>query len=302
MSRINNKVSQPKPQPKPTRSSANQTQKAGQESFASRFQKKDSKKKVGSDAPRPSTPGQTSGKGTSPKTLTSSDDSPATLMMQRHGAVLGRRGGGGGTVADLQAKLEGKGTGGKLEGSDSTGGLTGSDASSLGTDEAKGQTGLIDTDNLKSDMDAGTMSLNNDAAGAAGSQISGQMHGNLDVSSTVQIKGDRIPVAMMEKIVDQARVGVNEAGAPEFQFDLKGDVLGGLKMRISMEDGALKAIFVAENPEVKKLVDGNLKDLMKNLEASGVNIQELEVRDPKEDERKRKKEQNQKDREEAMNQ
>ncbi len=227
------------------------------------------------------------------------------MMMQRHGApVLGRR--GGSTVADLQAKLqvqgEGSGNGGKLG---ATAGAEGANAEGLGLSvdggEGKGVGTNIDTDNLlTTDGDAGG-AVNNDLAGAASGQNPLQQGlSAMKGAMTVEVQGNKIPTAMLDKIVDQARVGVNEAGAPEFQFDLKGDVLGGMKMRMSMEEGQLKAIFIAENPEVRKLIDGNLKDLQRHLEDRGIHIRDLEVRDPEEDRRQRQREQNQKDREQAM--
>lgn len=234
------------------------------------------------------------------------ESSANSMLMQRHGMVLGRR---EGTVADLQAKLEAQsaadGAKGKGEAAGDPllgdgGGLA--DGLSLKPSDAKGMGGSgqmsqKDQDSLlKTELDPANLNL--DAAQAGKSQFQ-SLGTNLETSATVQVQGRRIPTEMLDKIVDQARVGVNAAGSPEFQFDLKGDVLGGMKMRMSMEEGQLKAIFVAENPEIRKFIDGNLQDLRRHLEDRGIHIRDLEVRDPEEDRRQRQREQNNKDREQA---
>lgn len=302
MSRINNnQANQPRPVQKnnnrpPTQA---QTQKSGESAFASRFQKK-------TPGNKQQTPGSTNNRGSSTLTTSAkSESNPSSMMMQRHGApVLGRR--GGNTVADLQAKLqvqgEGGGNSGKLGAMAGAEGAAGAEGIGMaGAGEGKGLGKEMDLDNLLTSKDGDTGAVNNDLAGAAGSQNPLQSGVSaLKGAMSVEVQGNRIPTAMLDKIVDQARVGVNEAGAPEFQFDLKGDVLGGMKMRMTMDEGQLKAIFIAENPEVRKLIDGNLKDLQRHLEDRGIHVRDLEVRDPEEDRRQRQRDQNQKDREQAM--
>ncbi|TNE43874.1 MAG: flagellar hook-length control protein FliK [Deltaproteobacteria bacterium] len=302
MSRINNNPSQQTQaaQQANQRPTPTQTQKSGESAFASRFQKKptDSNNKQSS-----TTNNNASSNSSLLKSSSQAEKNPSSMMMQRHGApVLGRR--GGNTVADLQAKLQVEGEGGGSNKLGATAGAEGASAEGLGLSvdgEGKGVGKNIDTDNLlTTDGDAGGAVTNDLAGAAAGQNPLQQGLSAMKGAMTVEVQGNKIPTAMLDKIVDQARVGVNEAGAPEFQFDLKGDVLGGMKMRMSMEEGQLKAIFIAENPEVRKLIDGNLKDLQRHLEDRGIHIRDLEVRDPEEDRRQRQREQNQKDREQAM--
>ncbi|KAF0248624.1 MAG: hypothetical protein FD167_1981, partial [bacterium] len=66
-----------------------------------------------------------------------------------------------------------------------------------------------------------------------------------------------IPTQVMEDIVQDVRLGVNEMGAAEFQFDLKSDTLDGLKLKISTQDGQVYATFIAENVHVKDTIDQN---------------------------------------------
>jgi flagellar hook-length control protein FliK len=71
---------------------------------------------------------------------------------------------------------------------------------------------------------------------------------------------------------------------------------------MNMEGGKLNAVFIAENSDIRRFIDGNLQDLRRSLEDRGIFIRDLEVRDPKEDQRQRQRDQNQKDRQDAMDQ
>ena len=291
MSRISNNNQQPviqKPQQKPSRSNA---QKAGSDSaFASRMGKKQPTKK--------------NDKTKSTKNTTSKETNSEALLKRHSGAPVMRR--GKGTVADLQAQLEGKsGKGKKLLGQESSevgksgkledGKLSG-DKTSLDNALGGKKTGLQDhKSKLDSDLPenttAGSLAANNPLS-----------KGTTIPSGNFQIKGNKIPTAMLDKMVENARVGVNAAGNTEFQFDLQGDVLGGLKMKMSIENGQLKATFMSENPEIRKLVDGNLQDLKRALEDRGIHIRDLEVKDPKEQQREQQRDQHQKERREGFSQ
>ncbi len=290
MNRINNnnqqamlqKAQQQKPAPSTTR-------KAGAESaFANKMNKKQKASAKKDEA--------------KPKTSSRSVDSEAIL--KRQGMPVMRR--GKGTVADLQAQLEGQSKGKTLtsqktdEGlsqkttlSENTG-LSGADKNSLSEGLTADKKLTLDKklDDFPDNTTAGALAAQNPVAKDATPNISGPF----------EIKDGKIPTAMLDKMVENVRVGVNAAGNAEFQFDLNGDVLGGLKMQISMDNGQLKATFLSENPEIRSLIDGNLQDLKKALEDRGIYIRDLEIRDPKEKQREQKREQNQKERREAWEQ
>jgi flagellar hook-length control protein FliK len=227
-------------------------------------------------------------------------------LLSRGPMVYGRKGKGN-TVADLQARLD------QATGQTKSKGLkTALDAdmpaqtnanqgqSSLGvSDKPMGKQGQPQLDQDLQQMQT-DLTTSNQAVGQPGPQMNAQ--GNNIPTGVVEVTGPKIPTQMLDKIVDQARVGVNAKGAPEFQFELKGDVLGGLKMRMNMEGGKLNAVFIAENSDIRRFIDGNLQDLRRSLEDRGIFIRDLEVRDPKEDQRQRQRDQNQKDRQDAMDQ
>lgn len=295
MSKIANKLPPPPASTKNPKPTTAQKQEVGQKSFAVRMRPKQDAKKTASPSSSSSSSTVTqSHDGTAKSSLSLLDSgkkqSPSSLMMQRQGTpVLSR--GRGGTVADLQAQLE--------PGSGAAKGLS-KGGQAVVDQQGQGQ-GLGDMKSLGKDMDKGIIDPNNAAAAGAQGLQAGVAQGPQG-GTVIQVQGNRVPTAMLDKMVEHCRVGVNAAGATEFQMELKGDVLGGLKMRLSMEDGGLKAIFVAENADVRKFIDGNLQDLKRALEDKGIQIKDLEARDPKEDERERKREQNQKERQEAFSQ
>jgi len=86
-----------------------------------------------------------------------------------------------------------------------------------------------------------------------------------------------IPSQMMEQIVQDVRLGVNEMGVAEFQFDLKSDALEGLKLKISTKDGQVYATFIAENVHVKETIDQGAQELIQALQDKGLQVANLQV-------------------------
>ena len=103
----------------------------------------------------------------------------------------------------------------------------------------------------------------------------------------VQVEGHRIPGAMVDRIVEQCTVGADLAGNSEVEFILRGDVLGGLRMRVVHLDGAVQVMFIAADADVRKYVDENLKELARRLAERKVPVGELEVLDRDEERRRR---------------
>ncbi len=86
-----------------------------------------------------------------------------------------------------------------------------------------------------------------------------------------------IPTQVMEDIVQDVRLGVNEMGAAEFQFDLKSDTLDGLKLKISTQDGQVYATFIAENVHVKDTIDQGAQELIRALQDKGLQVANIQV-------------------------
>lgn len=87
----------------------------------------------------------------------------------------------------------------------------------------------------------------------------------------------QIPVKMIDQIVQEVRLGINASGAAEFQFDLKSDVLEGLKLKISTKDGQVTASFIAENIHIKEQIDQGVQELVKALQERGLEVASMNV-------------------------
>lgn len=95
--------------------------------------------------------------------------------------------------------------------------------------------------------------------------------------TAIQPTSKTLPPQMVEQIVQDVRLGINEHGLAEFQFDLKSDVLDGLKLKISTKDGQVYATFIAENVHVKDTIDQSAQELVKALQNKGLDVANIQV-------------------------
>jgi hypothetical protein len=80
-----------------------------------------------------------------------------------------------------------------------------------------------------------------------------------------------------EKIVKHVRVGTNRAGVPEFQLELKSDILKGLKVKVSGRHGRIRALFSSRDPQVLKQLRGEVEALRTALSARGLKVDALDI-------------------------
>jgi flagellar hook-length control protein FliK len=80
----------------------------------------------------------------------------------------------------------------------------------------------------------------------------------------------------LDQIVQKAVLSLNN-GQHEVQIDLKPDFLGHIRMQIVSEGQLVTVKIVAELPFVKDLLENNLHQLKADLQAQGLDIDELEV-------------------------
>ncbi len=78
------------------------------------------------------------------------------------------------------------------------------------------------------------------------------------------------------QIVDKAKV-ILDGEKNEMSIDLKPDHLGKLSLKVVTERGIVMAEFVAENEQVKAVLESNMQFLKDALEKQGFNIQECAV-------------------------
>ncbi len=79
------------------------------------------------------------------------------------------------------------------------------------------------------------------------------------------------------KIVERVRIGTNAAGKVEFQIDLRSDVLSGLQVKVSSQNGKIKATFTGTNKDVLKLIEEQGEALKAALSARGLTLEDFKV-------------------------
>lgn len=82
---------------------------------------------------------------------------------------------------------------------------------------------------------------------------------------------------LAQKIVAGVRVGTNAMGKIEFQIDLKNDVLKGLSMKISCNNGKISAVFQGADKDVKKLLEEQKEALEAALSSRGLKLEDFKI-------------------------
>ena len=118
-------------------------------------------------------------------------------------------------------------------------------------------------------------------AAAAGFRFNPALMAPVPVAKKNEVQGSdrlrRIATELAQKIVERVRVGTNAAGAAEFQIDLKGDVLAGLKMKISAKNGRISAVFQGSDKDVLKMIEEQGEALKGALTARGLSLEQLKT-------------------------
>lgn len=100
-------------------------------------------------------------------------------------------------------------------------------------------------------------------------------------SSSNQVSGPgEVPVANKEElfsqIVEYAKVMVNGGGS-EMEISLKPEHLGKLQLKVTIENEIVTAKFIAESQQVKEVIESNLGQLKRDLQANGMQVDTILV-------------------------
>ena len=80
-----------------------------------------------------------------------------------------------------------------------------------------------------------------------------------------------------QRIVERVYIGTNGAGRPEFQIDLRSNVLKGLSITISSTRGIIRASFTGTDREVLRLLRSHSEGLSVALGSRGLVLGELRI-------------------------
>lgn len=96
-----------------------------------------------------------------------------------------------------------------------------------------------------------------------------------------EVKGARkpqeIPQEILDKLVEEVRVGVNAEGKSEFQIDLKEGVLQGMTLKVTAEGGKVQCNFVGGDNSAKNFIEASQGSLARALEGKGLSLDALTV-------------------------
>jgi len=90
------------------------------------------------------------------------------------------------------------------------------------------------------------------------------------------VKNVRAGNEIIRQVVEKARV-ILDGDKSEMILSLKPESLGKLSLKVVTENGIVIAKFVAENDQVKQILEANMYLLKENLESQGLNVQSFSV-------------------------
>lgn len=82
---------------------------------------------------------------------------------------------------------------------------------------------------------------------------------------------------LAQKIVERVRIGTNAAGKVEFQVDLRSDVLAGLSVKVSANNGKITAVFQGSDKDVLKMLEEHEDALKEALSARGLKLEDFKI-------------------------
>ncbi|QQR79686.1 MAG: flagellar hook-length control protein FliK [Deltaproteobacteria bacterium] len=100
-------------------------------------------------------------------------------------------------------------------------------------------------------------------------------------NSAPDVKNAQLPrtlnKAVLDQVVQYARVMTKTDGDKEMELQLKEDVFKGLRLRVRMKDGKVMATFITHSESVRNLFQSQKAEISKALEEKGIVVSSLNV-------------------------
>ena len=116
-----------------------------------------------------------------------------------------------------------------------------------------------------------------DSDAGAGNVAQGAAKGANPIQGAQKAADVQVSRELMQKLVDQVRVGQNKAGDTEVQMDLKATVFEGMSMKVSKGPEGVLAILTVDQLSAKAALESQVADLVSRLEAQGMQVQDVQV-------------------------
>ena len=90
----------------------------------------------------------------------------------------------------------------------------------------------------------------------------------------------QIPEQALQEIIKRVLVVVDTEGMSQFFIEFKQDVLGGVRLEVSADNGKIKAKFISEDSNVRRLLKASEGQLARAFGYKGLSLEKLEVAEP----------------------
>jgi len=82
---------------------------------------------------------------------------------------------------------------------------------------------------------------------------------------------------LVDQIVRKARINVRANGVSNIVVQIDPPNLGKVSIRISVQDNIVKAYMIAENHEVRSIIENNLDNLKNSMNNQGLKVDQVNV-------------------------
>lgn len=107
--------------------------------------------------------------------------------------------------------------------------------------------------------------------------LHGKFAERLQASIAKSIAAPQMTQAILNQLVQYARIGINKMGDKEIQIDLHEKIFRGLKMRVTSRDGKIGVHFMAADAQTRSVFEKNKDQIKDALEKKGILVEDIRV-------------------------
>lgn len=104
--------------------------------------------------------------------------------------------------------------------------------------------------------------------------------GAIENEASAEVGGPRqpkLPANIIQEIVNRVFVGANTEGLSQFHIEFKEEILGGLRLEISAENGKISAKFITSDKNIGRLLKASEGQLSRAFGHKGMSLDSLSV-------------------------
>jgi len=135
-------------------------------------------------------------------------------------------------------------------------------------------------DQVKADVKPGALKITNNMMGEANpapGNSSKTANADQPQVNTKFTSREVFQRTMIDQIVRKARINVRANGVSNMVIQIDPPNLGKVDIRISVHDNIVKAYLIADNPEVRSIIENNLDNLKNSMNNQGLKVDQINV-------------------------